>query len=311
MRSSARHWLSAAAFTLLLLVLIALATGAAEQFFFVVFLLVVLGAVTLFYLTFPGSHFFTIALADFLLVYVCLFVFFVETNFAPVSTLAIQIGFILPILAFLAGAWLRRKSIRRIVMSQHLREKRHFAHVFVWLVPVFGIGALTFLVPGAGLGPAAYDAVFLSSMGAIAAIVLAVSRSVCIFLLDTGLLFEEFFREVSRLLVPTVAFFTFYSLIVIIFACVYRIIDSYTAGIHFNFNGVWHKLSFADSLYFSIITLSTVGYGDIEPVSNLVRAIVAVQIVLGVLLLLFGFSEIIRYARERRDDPSAPKDPKH
>ena len=42
------------------------------------------------------------------------------------------------------------------------------------------------------------------------------------------------------------------------------------------------------------------GYGDIAPASDIVRVIVAVQIMFGVLLLLFGFWEIMSYARERR-----------
>lgn len=307
MRQPDQHWLQAAVFTVALLVLIALATGGIGSAFFFVMLAVVFFAVTLFYVLFPGSLFFTIALADFLAVYTCIFVFLAETNFEPVSTPAVQVGFALPILSFLAGAWWRREAIRNIVTSHHLRERRHFGHVFVWLIPIFGIGALTFLLPGRGLGPTATDTVFLAAMGTIALIVLVVSRSVCTFLLDTGLLFEEFFREISRLIVPAFAFFTFYSLIVIVFGCIYQIIDRYLPGLHFQYNGEWQKLTFSDSLYFSIITLSTVGYGDIEPVSNLVRVLVSVEIIFGVLLLLFGFSEILRYTHEHGTRDHGPE----
>ena len=136
-------------------------------------------------------------------------------------------------------------------------------------------------------------------MGLISAIVLWVSRDVCTFLLDTGLLFEDFFRRIAGLLVPTFAFFTFYSLIIIVFAAVYRIIDRLSDGAHFTVAGAVRDLSFTDSLYFSIITLSTVGYGDMVPLSSLVRLIAAAQIICGVVLLLFGFSEIISYSRER------------
>jgi voltage-gated potassium channel len=69
-------------------------------------------------------------------------------------------------------------------------------------------------------------------------------------------------------------------------------------------NGEPRDLSFTESLHFSIITLSTVGYGDIVPLSAPVRLIVGMEIICGVLLLLFGFSEIITYSREharRRD----------
>jgi voltage-gated potassium channel len=45
--------------------------------------------------------------------------------------------------------------------------------------------------------------------------------------------------------------------------------------------------------------MSTVGYGDILPASDSIRVIVAAQIMAGVILLLFGVTEILRYARER------------
>ena len=161
------------------------------------------------------------------------------------------------------------------------------------------IGALTFLLPGRGLVPAAYNTMFLISMVAIAAIVLAVSREVCVFLLDAGVLFERFFERMARLVVPAFAFFTFYSLLVIIFGTIYRILDHYSDAAHFTVGGIARQVPFSESLYFSIVTLSTVGYGDIVSQSELVRVIVAIEILLGVLLLLFGFSEINAYSRER------------
>ena len=56
-------------------------------------------------------------------------------------------------------------------------------------------------------------------------------------------------------------------------------------------------ISFAESLYFSVITMATVGYGDVTPLSDVARLVVAGQVVVGILLLLFGFSEILAFAR--------------
>jgi voltage-gated potassium channel len=53
-------------------------------------------------------------------------------------------------------------------------------------------------------------------------------------------------------------------------------------------------LSFAEAMYFSVITLATVGYGDITPQAPLVRGLATVEVVAGLLLLLFGFGEIMR-----------------
>lgn len=118
-------------------------------------------------------------------------------------------------------------------------------------------------------------------------------------MLDTGLLFEEFFNRVASPLVPAFAFLTIYSRLVIVSGCVCRVTDRFTDGAQLHISG---ELTFPDALYFSMITVSTVstvGYGDIVPYSNEVKAVVTVQIVLGILLLLFGFYELINYTRNR------------
>ena len=297
MRRPHRHWLTAVSLTVAMVLLIAFAVTPGPNAFFFAILLVVLGGVSSIYLLFPGSQFFSIALANFLGVYTCIFIFFIEANFVPVRQTPMLAGYVLPVLAFVGGAWARRGHIRSIVTSERLRDERHFARVFLWLVPVFAIGGLTFLLPGRGLERGALEIVFLVAMAGISAVVLVVSKDVSTFLIDTGILFEEFFHRMAGLMVPAIAFFSFYSLLVIVFGSIYRILDRYTAEAHFVIDGVGREIGFSESMYFSIITLSTVGYGDIIPHSDVVRVIMAVQIIWGVLLLLFGFSEIISYSR--------------
>lgn len=53
---------------------------------------------------------------------------------------------------------------------------------------------------------------------------------------------------------------------------------------------------FADAAYFSTITLSTTGYGDIVPVSDVARAMVAAEVVIGYALLGFLLSRVAGFA---------------
>jgi voltage-gated potassium channel len=62
------------------------------------------------------------------------------------------------------------------------------------------------------------------------------------------------------------------------------------------------SLSFSEAIHFSIVTISTVGYGDIVPASNIARVLASIEVICGVLLLLFGVSELLEYTREHRRD---------
>ena len=175
---------------------------------------------------------------------------------------------------------------------------------FVWLVPVFVVGAVVILLSRTVGTLAHLDILFLAAMSIIGLIVLTASRDVAVFLVDAGLLFEEFFSRVSRLVIPAFAFVTFYSLIVILFASAYRLISVYTPEPHFYVGGVPHALSFSELIYFSINTISTVGYGDIIPYSSLARVLASLEVFCGIMLLLFGVSELLEYAREHRQGRS-------
>ncbi|MFM7343735.1 MAG: ion channel, partial [Tagaea sp.] len=177
---------------------------------------------------------------------------------------------------------------------------------WLWLVPGAAIGAGTFTLP-AGLG-AREDWAFLAAMGAIAVVVFATAREVAVFLIDAGLLFEEFFERLGRLVLPVYAFLTFYSLLVVSFAAIYKLIDDHADGAHFRILGEDRAIGFSEALYFSIVTLSTVGYGDVLPVSNIVRVVASLQVVFGVTLLLVGLSEIMSYNRDLHARRAGRKD---
>jgi voltage-gated potassium channel len=299
MARSDRYWLHGLALTLGLYVLVAVAIADTFGLFFFIMLGTLALSVPLFYRMFPGSHFTTIALANFLAIYACLFTFFTETNFSTASDWTLYTAFVLPIAAFIAGAWLRRKSIHQLIRHEEERPVHSSPYRFIWLIPVFAVGAASFLLPYRNYDVEAVNLLLVASMGLIGALVFALSREVTAFLRETGLLFEEFFDLAATLLAPTLAFFTYYTFVVIFFACIYRIVDQVVPGAHITVLGVDRNITFLEGLYFSVVTLSTVGYGDLVPTSALVRAIAALQIIIGVWLIIFGFSEVLRYARER------------
>jgi voltage-gated potassium channel len=295
-----RGLLGPLSFTTALLALIALSLEDLGVYLVVVLFGSVAVLVAVLYTVFPGSRFFTFALANLIGIYACVFGFFVEVHFRQVDRAVVTVGFVAPLAAFLAGALWRRHLIRAIVFSTELRDERHFGRALLWLAPVFAVGALTFVLPEAGLSTATLDWIFLVAMGTIAAVVLVASRDVAVFLLDTGLLFEEFFGRAAGLIVPAFAFLTFYSLVVILFAAVFSVLDRLTEIPHFRIDGAVRPITFAESLYFSVTTLSTVGYGDIAPVTGFARVLVGFEIICGVLLLIFGVNEIMNYSRDHR-----------
>ena len=121
------QWFSQVAFTLTLIVLIALAMTDLGNVFAAVLLASIATGAAFLYVAFPGSRFFSIVLANFLGVYACIFLFFMVTNFRPVTPWIGQVGFVLPIFAFIAGAWWRRRDVRAIVTANRLRDERHFS----------------------------------------------------------------------------------------------------------------------------------------------------------------------------------------
>jgi voltage-gated potassium channel len=300
--SRRNDWMRSLIFTAGLLCLIALSIERAGGSLLITLIVSVSAIAVAMHIYFPGSLFFSFALSNLIGVYACIFVLFVENDYREVDAVVPPIGFVLPLIAFFVGTLWRRHSIRSVIASQTRRGEIKFGRALLWLAPVFAIGVLGFLIP-AGMSTASLDVLFLAAMAAIAVVVLLASRDVAIFLLDTGLLFEEFFERAARLAVPVFAYLTFYSLAVIVFGSIYSAIDHLTHVPHFHIDGTLRELSFAESLYFSLITLSMVGYGDIVPAANPVRILVAIEIVCGIVLLLFGFNEIISYSRENRTQP--------
>lgn len=301
--AAARTWLASVAFTAAFLLLLAAAIGAAEGWFVVVVLVAAGGVAGILHAAFPRSRFFAVALANLIGVYACVFLFIQQSSFQGVPPWASALGFVLPPAAFLAGALARRPEIRRALTAEAAAEEKQLGRAVAWLLPVAAIAGATFAVPAELREGAPGIAVFVGAMALSAGIVGVASRDVAVFLLDTGLLFEAFFEQIAGLLQPAFAFLTFYSMLVLAFAAVYTIVDRLAPGTHFLVNQAPSRIGFADALYFSMITLATVGYGDVVPASPLVRLLASAQVMSGIVLLLFGFHAIVAHAARRRRGP--------
>ena len=56
--------------------------------------------------------------------------------------------------------------------------------------------------------------------------------------------------------------------------------------------------SWLDSLYFSVITLTTIGYGDFSPQTDLGKMFTSVYIVIGVALILGFFNSLMLHLKK-------------
>lgn len=294
-----RGFVYALAYTVGLLLLVAAAIGPELGGLGIALLVAGGGSFAFFVLVFPGSRAFAVGLTNGVAVYACLFVYFLEANFGPVELWARLLGFLLPVVGFLVSAGVQRRRIQQIVTASQPRDTRHPQRLFLWAVPVALVGGASFLVPALELEQSGYDLVFLGAMLLIALAVAWLGTNIAVFLLDSSLLFEQLFQRLGRLVTAAFAFLSFYSLLVIAFGAVYRLLAHLATTPQFAVGGVLRELTFSEALYFSLVTLATLGYGDVVPAAAAARILVAVQTVTGLLLLLFGFAEIQRALRER------------
>ena len=88
-----------------------------------------------------------------------------------------------------------------------------------------------------------------------------------------------------------------YLLAGMMFAFAYSAIDAVDAGALSASSG---EATTSDSLYFSFVTLCTVGYGDILPVSDVARTFAVVEMLIGQIYLVTIVSLIVANLRPRR-----------
>ncbi len=295
-----RHWLRSIGFTLLLVALVAVAVGV-DWTATVSLLMTCAVGFGFFYLLFPGGAHFGVTVANFLAIYACLFEFFHAANFPEASRVVTLIAVVMPVLGFLAGCMMRRRQVYTIIHARRIRELERLPRLTSWLLGALAVGAASFALPRLELDASSQGFALLAAMAIVTVFVIASVRDVVLVMIDVAMVFEGVASRLDRLVRPMMAFVTFYALIVVVFACLFRIADLTSSRPQFAFHEVPERISFVDSLYYSVATITTLGFGDIAPISLLVRALTGLEVVSGVLMLLFGFSEIMRSAGPDRE----------
>ena len=290
-------WLRSVATTLGFGLLVA--GGVADQdtpFPFLVIGVAALGLGTL-YLLFPHGMHAAFGISAGLAVYACLFTVMGRAAFPLAPSWSRAPAFLMPVAAFLVAVWWRRGKLRLAAEADRPFDLDHLPRMARWLLPVWAIGAFSLALPVNRLPAVHQGAALLGAMAVISAVVASSVGGVVRLLTDMALITQELAGRAGRVLVPIIAFLAMYVMLVIAFACFYRIAQGLSLVPLFHSPAGPVVLGFPDALYFSLVTQATVGYGDLTPHDEGIRLLTSVQVVAGQVLLLFGFAEIMRTRR--------------
>ena len=293
-RSARRQALLATGLTLGFMLLVAL--GVADQGWSFAALALLIASLALggLHLIFPQGLLFALGAANGLAVYVSLYVVIGRASFPLAADWSRSVAFLLPVLAFVLACWARREALSGAASAEGGADLRHFPRFTRWLVPTGLIGILSLSAPINRAAPEWQTLALLAAMAGIALIGAIAVAPIVRLLVDISAILRRVGQRLRFLAVPIATYVSLFALLSVGFACFYRIADGLSREAVFILMGEPGRLSFSDALHFSIVTLSTVGYGDIQPADDGIRLLAAIQMILGQLLLLFGFAEIMR-----------------
>jgi hypothetical protein len=274
---------------------------------------IAVGALTM---LFPHGPQFALGATNGLAMYACLFVVLGRAGFPEAPGGAREAAFLLPITAFVLACWLRRRELGAWAQGEEPPDLKHLPRFARWLGAIGVVGIMSLMLPMNRLPPPGQGAALLTAMGIIAAISALAVGDVVRLLVDIAAIFRNISARLSRLAVPIAAFASLWALLVVVFGCIYRIADGVSQEPLFKGGSGAVRLGFSDALHFSVVTLSSVGYGDIIPVDDGIRLLAAMQMLCSQLLLLFGFYEIMRgspvgWSDGNGDEPKAGEHKPH
>lgn len=292
--SPRRRALLATGLTLAFMLLVAM--GVADQGWVFVSLTLLIASLALggLHLIFPHGLMFALGAANGLAIYVSVFVVIGRAAFPDAADWSRSVAFLLPVLAFVLACWARRDVLAGAAAAEGGADLRHFPHAVRWLMPTGLIGIISLSMPINRAGAEWQTMALLTAMAGIAVIGAVAVGHIVRLLVDISAILRRVGMRLQFLAVPIATYVSLFALLSVGFACFYRIADEFSRGEIFVLMGTPGRLAFSDALHFSVVTLSTVGYGDIQPADEGIRLLAAVQMILGQLLLLFGFAEIMR-----------------
>jgi uncharacterized Tic20 family protein len=251
-------------------------------------------AVAALYLLFPQGTQFALNAANGLAMYTCLYAVIGRAAFPDAADWARLLGFLLPVAAFVGACWARRRELRPWVGAEQAPDLEHLPRFARWLVAMGAVAVLSLALPIGRAGPGTQTLALLAAMGAVSAVSAVSVGDVVRLLADIAAIFREVTRRLSLLAVPVAAYCSVWALLTVVFGCLYRIADGLSRRPLFIGPDGPIRVDFSAALHFSAVTLSTVGYGDIQPLDDGARLLAMMEALAGQLLLLFGFYEIMR-----------------
>ena len=254
-------------------------------------------AVGALYLLFPQGPQFALNAANGMAMYTCLYAVIGRAAFPEAEGWARLAAFLLPIAAFVGACWVRRRALRPWIGAAHAPDLAHLPRFARWLGAMGAVAVLCLALPFSRAAPGTQTAALLGAMAVVSAISAGAVGEVVRLLADIASIFREVTGRLALLAVPVAAYCSLWALLAVVFGCLYRISDGLSHRPLFIGSDGPIRVDFPGALHFSAATLSTVGYGDIQPLDDGVRLLATVQALMGQLLLLFGFYEIMRGSR--------------